>query len=391
MQVVAVVGKGPHNGIHFLHQVIQALAAFGHELPNGEPHPDAVALRDVPLDGDAPALFPAQQHVVRDHDAADPLEPDLGDFICQAVVLAEPLHLGRGAGGHHHLAGEFLVLHQVVDQQQDDVVRVHELTFVIVQADPVRVAVRGQAAIQLLGLDQFGELQQILVDRFRGLAVEARIVVAVKQGGFRQHARQHALTRAVHRIIAELQAALADRRQVKALLHVLHVHVLQGNARKQANRLGHGQVDLGEVHPVGCRDQVLHFLHFLRYQRPAVRSLQLVPVVAGRVVAGRDDHAHARLHPQGAQRNHRRTYKPPGQMHFDALADQHLGRGFREQFAREPAIMPYHHTGATGVLGLQPFGQAHGDPCHVVHGKLLGDDGSPTVRSEFDLAHAGNK
>jgi hypothetical protein len=44
-------------------------------------HPDAVALRNMALDRDTTALFTTQQHVLIDHDAADPLEADLGHLV----------------------------------------------------------------------------------------------------------------------------------------------------------------------------------------------------------------------------------------------------------------------------------------------------------------------
>ena len=122
VQIAALVLERPDDAVHLVNELLQRLAALGHEFPNGEAHPDAVALGDVALDRDAAALLPAQQYIIRDHDPADPLESDLGDLVFEPIVLAHLLHLRRGAHGHHHLAGELLVLHQVVDQQQDNVV-----------------------------------------------------------------------------------------------------------------------------------------------------------------------------------------------------------------------------------------------------------------------------
>jgi hypothetical protein len=68
-------------------------------------------------------------------------------LVFQAVMLDTAFSLSASCSRHHHLAGHLLVLHQIMDQQQDDVVRVDELAAPVVQANAVRIAIGGQAAV----------------------------------------------------------------------------------------------------------------------------------------------------------------------------------------------------------------------------------------------------
>ena len=387
VQVVPVVAERPHDGVDLIDQFVQRLAAARHELPDGEPHPDAVPLGDVALDRDATALLAAEQHVLLDHDPADPLEADLDHLVLEPVVLAQLLHLGRGAEGHHHLAGVLLVLHQVMDQQQDDVVGVDELAAAVVQPDAVGVAVRGQAALDALLRDQRAELLQVPVDGLGRLAHERRVVLTMHQTCVGQDPRQHPLPGSVHGVVPQLQAARLDRVQVEVGLHMVHEHRLQVHFLEEA-LAGRGlQVDPSEVKAMGFGDHVLDLLHMFGDQRSAIVTLELVAVVGGRVVAGRDDDAHAGVQLMGAQGDHGRAHEVARDVHTDAGVHEHLGGGLGEELPCKTAVMTHHDGGVLREACLHPFGDRHAHARHVVLRELPGDDRPPSVRSELDLRH----
>ncbi len=79
----------------------------------------------------------------------DVFEANRRHFNWQAINLAHTLHTVGDGEGDGDLAAHALVLVQVVNEQQDDMVRIHKIPVLIVETDAVGIAVCGKAYFQL--------------------------------------------------------------------------------------------------------------------------------------------------------------------------------------------------------------------------------------------------
>ena len=100
-QVHAVVIVGPEFAAELLDQLAQGAAPLGDHLGQQQGVQKAVALRQVSLDADAPALFAADQHVARQHVLADVLEADGCDVERETVFAGELVDHRGGRKGFH--------------------------------------------------------------------------------------------------------------------------------------------------------------------------------------------------------------------------------------------------------------------------------------------------
>jgi len=51
------------------------------------------------------------------------------------------------------------------------------------------------------------------------------------------------------------------------------------------------------------------------------------------------------------------------------------------------AIITYDHTWTLRLIFFNPYSGSPRYPRYIGHRKVLGDDGPPSIRSEFDIAH----
>ena len=148
MQVVAVVCKRTNELVHPLDQLRQLLARQRHVFQDHQRVPYAVPLRNVTRDRQPARLLTADQDLFTSHNFRDILETDLRNLKVQTVVPRQILHLVSHGKSHDHLALHFLVLAQITQQQKQNAVRIDKVSVFVVHANPVRIAVVGNAQHQ---------------------------------------------------------------------------------------------------------------------------------------------------------------------------------------------------------------------------------------------------
>jgi len=105
-------------------------------------------------------------------------------------------------------------------------------------------------------------------------------------------------------------------------------------------------------------------------------------------VAGGDVDGAQRVHVGDAERQDRRRHAAAREVHGDAVAGQHLGRGRREILGLESLVAADDRAALRRVrIGrLEIVRKALGAPPHVVEGVGVGHARAPTVRPEYDVA-----
>ena len=200
-----------------------------HQQPGGL---DAVLAGDVAAHGEAAGGLPADHGVGLGHLRADPLEADGHLVALLAVRLGDPVQ--QVGGGHvpHDGAGPALPGQQVLVQQHQHLVGADVGAGVVDDAEPVRVAVGGDAEVGAAlehGLAQRGHRP---LRRGGHAPAEQRIVPGVDDldlaAGADQHGLQGGLGDAEHRVEHDLQVRVADHLEVELLDDRVEIPVDRG-------------------------------------------------------------------------------------------------------------------------------------------------------------------
>ncbi len=176
-----------------------------------------------------------------------------------------------------------------------------------------------------------------------------------------------AFVKRVHVVVKALFGNIRDRAVSQTRVEVLVFHTVKDVdlADFVQNRVGHFQADLA-----------------------AVRSVDLVAVVFGRIVGGGDADANAAVMVAGRPAEERDRLKAGIQHHFDAVRGKH-GRGFAgEEVAVDAAVMGnrghLRQVGRVQMIREALRGAAHDVNIHAV--RAGAEDAAQTARTEFKIA-----
>src|SRR3546814_17150418 len=93
---------------------------------------------------------------------------------------------------------------QIINQEQDKVMRINKFSLSIIKPDPVGIPVGGQGRINVATqADHFGKLCQIPVNGFGSLSVESRIIFGMQKCNIREKPPHNVLTCSIHGIRSE--------------------------------------------------------------------------------------------------------------------------------------------------------------------------------------------
>ena len=375
-------------------QLGQAAAGGGHHLHQQGGGVDAVFALDVAPDGEAAGALAADDRPGLQHLARDVLEAHR-DLV---ALLAEPLRNGvqQVGGGQvaHRRPVPALVLQQVVVQQHQNLVGVEELPPVVDNAQPVGVAVGGDADVAAV-------LQHEVLQANEGLAVGSGEAaseegvpplvdyVHVAPGGD-ENGLESGLGHAVHGVQHNLQPPGADG-----------VHVHRPDYRVDIGVHGVDNLYLARAHPLLIGDSG----DFLSLQGgdvgldvggdqligvSASLDKHLHPVVQGGVVAGGDRHAAGQLVILHGEHDKGRGSLPLHHHTGHACSRHHLGGPVGRLLGEEPPVVADEEAPLGHPLLFHLPGQSRGKQLDVGLGEAVADDGPPAAGSEFDVAHCSS-
>jgi len=153
---------------------------------------DPVALGDVAAEAEAARLLPAQHGVDLHHLGRDVLEPDRHLVDGDAELLGELVGHRRHVQGADHGPTHAPDLEQVEHQQGVDLELVDEAAALVDDAQPVGVAVGGDAEVVAARLHGRQGGAQVGRDRLRVDAAEEGVAIGVELDDPRRAAAQHA-------------------------------------------------------------------------------------------------------------------------------------------------------------------------------------------------------
>ena len=349
---------------------------------------NAVLTGDVAAHGHAAGRLAADDRAGLAHLRGDPLEAD-GDFVA-LLPQARGDAVEQTGGGVVAHAGAFpaAVLHKIVVEQHEQLVRVDELPFVIDDAETVGVAVSSNAEIAVPVEHERGEgLERIDVRRGQ-LAAEERIVAVVDDLKIAPaRCEQHAQARpayAVHRVKADAQRGFLDR---------LHIHGGEDAVEILVHRVTLNDLSLGE------RGVVIHTLHIgggelfdlglnaARYFCVGIAPAfgeYLDAVINGGVVARRHGHAVGHIPALDGEHDERRRARTVDDVGAEAVAREHLARPVRRFLGEKAAVIPDADLRPGVALFFHERAQPCGEQADVLLCEAVGDDGAPSAGTEFD-------
>ena len=369
-------------------QLRHGFAGDGQHLHQQRGGVDAVLAGDMPPHGHAAGGLAADDRVGLRHLRGHPFEAHRHLIALLAQTLRHPIQ--QVAGGVVADAGAVPapVLHQIVVQQHQQLVGGDEPPLVVDNAQPVGVAVGGDAQIAVLVQHQRRQRLQRIHIGCGQLAAEQGIVAVVDDlqiaaAGGQQHT-QAGPAHAVHRVKADAQRRFFDG-----------VHI-------------HGGEDAVQIfiHGIGLGDKAL-FQRLIVVHAPDVVGGQLCDlrldagghglvgvaasggehldaVVDGGVVAGGNGDAVGLLPLFDGEHHQWRGAGAVDDEGVEAVAHQHLRRPVGGFLGQKPPVIAHADLRAGQPLLLHQAAQPRHQQTDVLLGKLIGDDGAPAAGTEFD-------
>ena len=346
---------------------------------------EAVLAEDVPPHRQAAGGFAADEGVAGLHARGDVLEAHGHLHALFAELRGHPIQ--QVGGGHiaHRRAPPALVFQQIVVQQHQYLVGADVAAPLVDHAQPVRVAVGGDADVGVVLQHRLLEVGQGLRVRRGQVASEEGVVpvvddVHVAAAGIEdgQKPRQ---AHAVHRVQHDARAASADGLGVD----LLHDGVQVGVAGVDID-----DAALGQALPEGngpdlllrqCVGLGLDFVGDCLRRVSAAAGEQLDAVVHGGVVAGGDGRAIGKV--PGFYRVHdlRRRRGEVHEVHLDALRGDGLGKPYRGFPGEEAPVVA--NAELPRRFPPHPAPQRRGDPLDVDPGEAVADDGPPAAGAKL--------
>ena len=264
----------------------QALAARGHHLRHQQAGQHPILLRNVPAYGQPRRLLAADCNRVRNNQLADILEAHRRLVQRNLVVVGQRVdQIGcRHAFGHAVFPSARL--HQVVEQQRNNVVGLDKRPIRVHNAEAVRISIRRNAQRRAYLPHLRLRIAQQLVGRLRRMAAKQNIPKIVNRRN--RHARLAqqmawvAAPRAPERIVDHLDTRLCNRLQIDQFGNPLQ------KRRLHVRRIERDSLCLGDVKAVAQpRNRRLNLLGHLGQRRRAVVRGKLDAVVLRRIMRGR--------------------------------------------------------------------------------------------------------
>ena len=167
-------------------------------------------------------------------------------------------------------------------------VAIDKIAVAVVHADPVGVAIVGQADLDSrIELDGGCQFAQVAMDGFRRLSLEGGVVVAVEEHGMGQQAPHGILPGAVHGVVGQFDARVANGIEVEVFFYMLQVDIFEIGVFQQVFLLQ--LVEFGQLTHGVFRNEGLHFGNLGGDHGASQVRLELEAVVIRRVVAGGND------------------------------------------------------------------------------------------------------
>jgi len=130
-------------------------------------------------------------------------------------------------------------------------------------------------------------------------------------------------------------------------------------------------------------NHVLEFLHFGGNHRTAVGSLELIPVVRGRIVTGCNDNTQSGFQFGYTQTDHGRTYKTfRSHVALNTVSSEHTCRGEGKKLTCKAAVMTNHRLFHFVLFHEKSGGFSH--TFHIVNGEVIGDACTPSIGTKLD-------
>ena len=161
----------------------------------------------MPLYSNTSTFFTPNQHIFVHHDTANVFESNFYNIQGQTIVLTHVFDFNSGAESHSYFTLLVFVFHEVMNQQQNDVVRIHKISFIVIKTNSIGIAIRCQTTRNgTLVFDKLTELYQIFVYGFRRLTMKPGIVITMQFIDVWKQSLHHTLSGTIHGIIGQIQS-----------------------------------------------------------------------------------------------------------------------------------------------------------------------------------------
>src|SRR6201987_3237149 len=240
-EILAIGIKLPNLCEKLLQLLSQALAAHSDHLCNQQPGNHAVFFRNMPANRQPRALFAADHDLVLIDQFADELESHRRLVQRNLEVLRNSIDQVRRCDGLGHSIPPAARLHQIIEQQRNDVIRLDKRAVAIDNSEAISIAIRRNAdrCAYLLHL-RLAVAQQMIV-RLRRMATEQHITVIMSGLGgntvFAQDVTAIPARRAPEGIENNFDSRFLDRWKIDQLAHPLQVARLDIDLLKLLLRL----------------------------------------------------------------------------------------------------------------------------------------------------------
>src|ERR1700681_1363637 len=337
---------------------------------------------------EAAALLAAEHGIGLRHLWPDVLESDIELVDLDPEPLAELVHHRGRDQRADDIALQPSLLDQVHHQERHHLQLVDEGAALVDDADPVGVAVIGDAEVEAAFPHPLHRLGHVVGDRFRMHAAKSGVALAVDLLDGRLAARQQSpdvtLAGPVHRFMEDLQAGRLDRAQVEETIQLRGIGRLRVEDLDLAITLGIVEADLAD--PPAALDFLDFLLEpggYLRGGGAGVLGFVFKAAEVVRVVAGGDHQPTARLLVEDGVGGHLGRRRGVDDEYLDAVGGQHLGHLAGEEIRGKAGVVPDdgRRVRPADHILRDPLG---GNPNRLV-GEVVGDDRPPPVRAELDL------
>ena len=363
------------------------LARLDHHVGEEQADQDAVALGDVPADGKAAGLLPAEQRVGLHHLRGDVLEPDRHLIHALAVLGPELVHHRRHVYGLDHGSAHAARLEQVEHQQREYLELVDEASGLVDDAHAVGVAVGADAQVLAADLHERDRGIDVGRDRLRVDAAEQWVPLVVQLGHGRPASADHlgdvSVPRPIHAFVDETEARVLDR------VHVDHARDLRVVRGARVVR-GHEPVrdgSLGRRHVLERVDVALELGDDLGRDGAARLGLVLVAVELVGVMAGGDGHRPGGLAVDDRPRGYLGRRRAVEDQRLDAVGREDRRHRLGEILGGKPAVVADDRERLARPR-LHVLRRALRHPAQIAEGEVVGDDASPSISAELDLLSA---
>ena len=362
------------------HQLAERLAFFRHDGRQQQRIQNAVALGQVATNADSAGFLAADEDVALEHEVADVLEADTALVHFAAVFRADAIDHASGVEGANDFARPLLALQQPLEDDRENLVRVHEAAVFGDGTEAVGIAICGKPRGALLAhyrlLKQFDVRQDGLGINAREQRVQLATNFYVVDVGLGKDALEHAAAGAVHDVDRELETGLLDGVEVDKLLYCRDVRSLEVGAKNLAT---------GTIY-LRCVERTLDRLDDSGCGRTAVSRLVFHTVPVPGIMAGGDHHATSCLQVHHGVRKRRRGSVVVREMHGDAGSSKHFGNGFGEVARAKARIVANYEAIGRIFVGVNVVSNRITDAAHIVERVVIGYYAAPSVRTELDLS-----